>query len=46
MSQYIRREILSSKRMVLPVIQVVMLDGGRKPTKLGVLSTDLLKALI
>ncbi|KAG1630201.1 hypothetical protein G6F45_005662 [Rhizopus arrhizus] len=46
MSRCIRRGILSSKRMVLPVIQVVMLDGGRRPTKSRVLSTGLLKALI
>ncbi|EIE83944.1 hypothetical protein G6F46_003982 [Rhizopus delemar] len=46
MSRRIKRGILSSKRMVLPVIQVVMLDGGRRPTKSGVLSTGLLKVLI
>jgi hypothetical protein len=45
-SRCIRRRILSSNKMELPVIQMVMLDSGRKHTKLGVLSTDLLNALI
>jgi hypothetical protein len=46
MSQCIRKEVLYSKRMGFPVIQMVMLEGGRKPTKLGVLSTGQLKSLI
>jgi hypothetical protein len=37
---------LSFKKIGLSVIQVVMLDGGRRPTKLGALDIDLLKALI
>jgi hypothetical protein len=45
MSLYIRRGILYSKRMELPVIQVVMLESGRKHTRLRLMSIDLLKAL-